>query len=312
MKRVSKKLLTCMLALTMLISVAVPVIPSNTIVVHAKTRITISSKSEYLLVGDTVKLKVKGTSKKVMWASTNKRVATVSKSGLVKAKNEGRATIVAKVSGKKLKCKVTVYEDDEEEDEDDGDDDDDDVVVPTPTPKPTTEAEIQAKNMQYLVKMITTNGIYDSEKNVYNYVGGNRYDEFGAMISYYPSQNKMEFVFLSTKYNTVDSDLALTMTTTTNSDIIKSGNAEFLWIIKDDGAALKATATIDAANYKDADDVNFHIETSVRMWTISDSDIEELTNKTFKAAMLSWEIILGDEAGMSMRDIGFTSYSYDN
>lgn len=69
-----------------------------------------------LKVGQKQKLYVKtgifGTKrvswKKVKWSSSNKKVATVSKKGLVRAKKKGKATITAKYGKKKLKCKVIV------------------------------------------------------------------------------------------------------------------------------------------------------------------------------------------------------------
>lgn len=48
------------------------------------------------------------TKKKVKWSSTNKKVATVSSKGVVKAKKAGTAYIKAKVGKKVLKCKVKV------------------------------------------------------------------------------------------------------------------------------------------------------------------------------------------------------------
>ncbi len=60
-----------------------------------------------LAVGQSEKLKVSGT-KKVAWSSSNKSVATVSKSGKVRAKKAGTATITAKTGKKKLKSRVTV------------------------------------------------------------------------------------------------------------------------------------------------------------------------------------------------------------
>lgn len=48
------------------------------------------------------------TNKKVTYASSNKKVATVSKKGYVKAVKNGTATITAKSGGKKATCKVTV------------------------------------------------------------------------------------------------------------------------------------------------------------------------------------------------------------
>lgn len=53
--------------------------PAQTIESHAATKIKISKKSVVTNVGKTVRLKVKGTSKKVRWSSSNKKVATVKK-----------------------------------------------------------------------------------------------------------------------------------------------------------------------------------------------------------------------------------------
>ena len=67
----------------------------------SKTRLYLYKKQSY-------KLKVKGYSGKAKWKSSNKKVATV-KNGKVTAKRKGRATIYCTVKGKKLKCKVRVY-----------------------------------------------------------------------------------------------------------------------------------------------------------------------------------------------------------
>lgn len=70
--------------------------------------VKLNQKKLYLTPKKSYKLKLKGTKKKVTWKSSNKKVATVSKSGKVTAKKIGKATIVAKVKGKKYKCKVYV------------------------------------------------------------------------------------------------------------------------------------------------------------------------------------------------------------
>ena len=63
-------------------------------------------------VGQSKKLTVKGISKKqakrIKWKSSSKKVVTVTKTGKIKARKTGKATITAKVGKKKLKCKVTV------------------------------------------------------------------------------------------------------------------------------------------------------------------------------------------------------------
>lgn len=67
----------------------------------SKTKLT-------LTVGKTAKLKVKNYKGTVKWSSNKKKVAAVSKKGVVTAKKKGTAVITAKAGKKKLKCKVTV------------------------------------------------------------------------------------------------------------------------------------------------------------------------------------------------------------
>jgi hypothetical protein len=69
---------------------------------------TINSTSSTLHIGRSMRLKVTGTTQKVTWSSSNKRVASVSNSGKVTANKKGTSTISAKVNGKTLKCKVSV------------------------------------------------------------------------------------------------------------------------------------------------------------------------------------------------------------
>lgn len=66
-----------------------------------KTKIVIA-------VGQTYALKVKGTTKTVKWSTAKKKVATVTKKGVVKGVRKGTAIITAKVGKKTYKCKVTV------------------------------------------------------------------------------------------------------------------------------------------------------------------------------------------------------------
>lgn len=100
MKRFLKSV---MIALALITAVSV-VMPSHVVNVEAKT-----SMKKTLYVGQTLKLYVIGAKKKkVKWKSTNKKVAKVSKKGKVKALKAGKATIIAKVGKKKLKCKLTV------------------------------------------------------------------------------------------------------------------------------------------------------------------------------------------------------------
>jgi hypothetical protein len=81
---------------------------SSVTTVHAATKVKLNKTKATLTVGNTVTLKVSGTSKKVTWKSSNSKVAKVSSKGVVTAKKKGSAKITATVDGKKYTCKVTV------------------------------------------------------------------------------------------------------------------------------------------------------------------------------------------------------------
>ena len=68
----------------------------------------LSKTSAAMYPGQSTKLKVKNTSAKIKWSSSNKKIAKVSSKGTVKAVKLGKCTITAKVKVKKLKCKVAV------------------------------------------------------------------------------------------------------------------------------------------------------------------------------------------------------------
>lgn len=75
----------------------------------AKKKIKLNKKKATMRVGKTLKLKLKNAkAKKVKWKSSNKKVATVSKKGVVKALKKGKVTITAKYKGKKYKCKIKI------------------------------------------------------------------------------------------------------------------------------------------------------------------------------------------------------------
>ncbi len=76
-------------------------------IVHAASP-KLNRKSVTLWVGDTIKLKVKNTRKRVKWTSNKKSIATVSSKGKVKAKKSGKAVITANIGNKKYKCRVIV------------------------------------------------------------------------------------------------------------------------------------------------------------------------------------------------------------
>ena len=76
-------------------------------------KISLNKKKATLHAGETLKLKAKlkpkGSTAKIKWKSSKKKIASVSKNGTVTARKKGKAVITAQLpNGKKAKCKVTV------------------------------------------------------------------------------------------------------------------------------------------------------------------------------------------------------------
>lgn len=78
------------------------------LIVSGKKVIMLSQSSAVLVKGKKLTLQLYHANKKVTWRSSNKKVATVSKKGVVTAKKKGNAVITAETNGKKYKCKVKV------------------------------------------------------------------------------------------------------------------------------------------------------------------------------------------------------------
>lgn len=89
-------------------AIAITVVAVNPMSTDAKKAVKLNKSKLTLQTGKTSKLKLKNTKKKVKWSSKNKKVATVSRKGVVKAVSVGKTTITAKSGKKKYSCKVTV------------------------------------------------------------------------------------------------------------------------------------------------------------------------------------------------------------
>ena len=77
-----------------------------------KAKVTLNRKKLVMEKGMKFKLRIRTKTpgdKILKWKSGKKKVASVSKKGVVKAKNKGKCTITLYMkSGAKVKCKVTV------------------------------------------------------------------------------------------------------------------------------------------------------------------------------------------------------------
>ena len=102
MQSITKRLLAVISAVILMTTMLIPAFQASAASVKLnKTKIV-------LVVGQTYNLKVSGTKKTPKWSSSNKKIVSVTKKGVVKGLKKGTATITAKIGKKTYKCKVTV------------------------------------------------------------------------------------------------------------------------------------------------------------------------------------------------------------
>lgn len=100
MKKTSKKILALLFALVIISSAALPAVYAAVLKFN-ETKLT-------LIVGNSATLKFDGANKTPKWKSSNQKVASVSKRGVVTALKKGKTTVTAELGKVKFKCVVTV------------------------------------------------------------------------------------------------------------------------------------------------------------------------------------------------------------
>ena len=103
-RRYMKRILTVLLAVSVLFVTGITTAYGLT----DTPSIKLKYKSESIHKGKTLENKLIGATGGVKWISSNKKVATVSGKGTIKAKAFGKCTITAKYKGKAYKCKIKV------------------------------------------------------------------------------------------------------------------------------------------------------------------------------------------------------------
>lgn len=255
--------------------------------------IKISAKKLSLTVGQSKKLKIKGTKKKVKWSSSNKKIATVTSKGKVTAKKKGKAKITAKVRKKKYICKVTVKKKDS-------------TSASTPTPpsasnpvlEPTETPTVQPTENKFsmLKDYILTYGKENSNGDKFI---TSDYDSEGDTtgIVYNSSSNLFEFLLVSSDdAGAANMSLSLTISETD----IKNGDFKFIITYNSElYGTCNACETLSTLR-----------EDSILNWTVENGNIPEETlidiaNSGYEAAYYCWKLLLLSKVDLSMSDIGF-------
>ena len=68
----------------------------------------INKKTATVYVNKTITLRINGAKRKVKWRSSNAKIASVNKNGVVRGKRAGKAKITGYLNGKRYVCRVTV------------------------------------------------------------------------------------------------------------------------------------------------------------------------------------------------------------
>lgn len=308
-----KKLLRT-LAIVLCLSMITPT-AANPLVekVEAATKIKLNYKTKTIYEGQSFRLKISGTKKKVKWSSANKKIATVSSKGLVKGKDGGKTKrtvkITATVSGKKYVCKVTVkapkVDTDDNDDSDDYDDDSSDDSDISDNPSQRSAAE----NIAILKDYIQHNGYTNTYGNkVINYKDRYNGDEYLFAIVYEKSTDILTFL--------TSADMKVSGGTTecvTTMDMVSADNSAVLYpehicvlTSYGYGDAFSASAQINPGTYTADSDIYFHLMSDDSI--LNESDIQSLSNTLMRFAFVGWNHILVQNLNMSLKDIGFVSY----
>ncbi len=275
--RIVSILLTVMLLVT-----ASPLLVEAKGVHLNKSKITITE-------GDTAKLKVSGTNGKIKWSSSKSSVATINQKGVIKAKNEGTAIIKAKIDNKVLKCKVTVEAEDDEWD-------DEDLTDESSSKGNTPLESVKSHIKNYGSTNANGDPIIQMES------GDTKYT-----IIYDQSNDRLEFSLFMMGYvagvSTID-----TVHIDCPSDM--RGTASIEESMATGIGSYSSSGTLEVATYKGGTDAVVTIDSSKdEMAALGDAKLKELTQSRVETLMVVIDVLLHNETGYYLKDIGFESFS---
>ena len=119
---------------------------------------------------------------------------------------------------------------------------------------------------------------------------------------YEAAYNRFEFLCVS-ELNDPISQSAMAMYL--NAGAVNYLNPEFIFIARDYGIGLRAEARFKASTYTSKTKVHFNI---VQSQGGPLPDIQNLSNANLRLSFAGWDLLLKEQVGISLKDIGFTSY----
>ena len=292
--------------------------------------------------GQSKKLYVTGTGKKIKWNTFDSSVAKVSKNGKVTGVSSGKTKIFAVVNKKRYVCAVTVKEVDLTT-TNNTEENNSSVANPVDTDDKTTDGVTEKGQQDTNDKLeeklsertdSSTDGINDttnsnnvlvnedntSKDNYDKYLSD--LEEVKEFISNQPG-SKIEH-FQDNLYCSIaidyddslifsmesigDSSVSITGLTTT---VDMSGNGLFTLGITDGDTYLYSYADLPLELYDTKNDMYFYIyDGNGKNYTYNDL-LQSSSNKMLRISMQAWNLLLYQETGYRLSDIGFKRYISD-
>lgn len=252
---------------------------TNGVSLASKIKVTeylkINSKKLYVYKGKSYQLKVTGTKKTIKWTTSDKKVATVSKTGNVKAKKQGSATITATTGTKTVKCKVFVY-------------------------KKTKEVQNRIKLKKYILKNGTETK--DGYKMISGYTS-TTVDEIKIECGVFYESKTDKLIFVSLFYFD-DGNMIVNMPISVGND--DKAKVQCYMETTNKSSYFLSQKTISIKDYTINKSIKFKDKDSENC---TKDGINTLSNSTLQISFKAWDKLIKKYGKSSMVKIGFKNWN---
>jgi hypothetical protein len=342
-KMLRRRFLYVIAAIVMMafVSSVIPNVSSVT-TVQAATKVKLNKTKATLIVGNTVNLKVSGTSKKVTWKSSDSKVAKVSSKGVVTAKKKGSAKITATVDGKKYTCKVTV--------EKPSISDETAAITVGSTVSLSVDGTTQKvtwssgdKSVAKVSKKGVVTGVLAGNTKITATVGGKKYtckvtvkDDFSVSSDVSENIATLKRYIKANGSTNDDGNKFIKFESDGNSSsiIYKESDSALIFRYESSDGSTEGDMIIESEDndksliftlYSEGESYSYSIETTIDPKTYNTNDTYDFTfvkndstlkidslqvigNTYMELVFLRWQLTLNKNLSMNLSDIGFTAF----